>query len=235
MKKNLLTLTLCAAVIAQAHDHSDAKTDAKTLTVEIQLLDGGKAAGKVIVSESNYGLVFTPALHGLTPGLHGFHIHEHPSCDAGEKDGKTVLGLAAGGHWDPKKNRPPRPAVGRRHPPRQPAGAVCGRRRQRQRAGTRAAAEIARRNQRAFAHHPRGRRQLRRTPRAARRWWRPPRLRHHSVTAHEKPRRSGVFFLQRRQQLPCRRNVQAYQINSFIAATTAPTTTAKKDAPVTKG
>ncbi len=104
MKKTLLTLALCAAVIAQAHDHGgDAKADAKTLTVEIQLLDGGKAAGKVIVSESNYGLVFTPALHGLTPGLHGFHIHEHPSCDAGEKDGKTVLGLAAGGHWDPKK------------------------------------------------------------------------------------------------------------------------------------
>lgn len=103
MKKTLLTLALCAAVIAQAHDHGDAKTDAKTLAVEIQLLDGGKAAGKVIVSESKYGLVFTPALNGLTPGLHGFHIHEHPSCDAGEKDGKTVLGLAAGGHWDPKK------------------------------------------------------------------------------------------------------------------------------------
>ena len=103
MKKTLLTLALCAAVIAQAHDHGAAKADAKTLTVEIKLLDGGKAAGKVTVSESNYGLVFTPALHDLTPGLHGFHIHEHPSCDAGEKDGKTVLGLAAGGHWDPKK------------------------------------------------------------------------------------------------------------------------------------
>ena len=105
MKKTLLTLVLCAAVIAQAHDHGAAKADAKTLTVEIQLLDGGKAAGKVIVSESNYGLVFTPALHDLTPGLHGFHIHEHPSCAAGEKDGKSVLGLAAGGHWDPKDTK----------------------------------------------------------------------------------------------------------------------------------
>ena len=30
-------------------------------------------------------------------------MHVNPSCDAGEKDGKMVAGLAAGGHFDPAK------------------------------------------------------------------------------------------------------------------------------------
>ena len=90
MKKTLLTLALCAAAFAQAHDHSAAKPADKSLSVVIKVLDGDKAAGDVIISESKYGLVFTPQLHGLPAGLHGLHIHEHPSCDAGEKDGKTA-------------------------------------------------------------------------------------------------------------------------------------------------
>jgi len=63
----------------------------------------GAAAGQVTVSESKYGLVFTPALSGLAPGLHGFHVHQNPDCKAMEKDGKMVAALAAGGHYDPEK------------------------------------------------------------------------------------------------------------------------------------
>lgn len=61
----------------------------------------GAAVGSVTVTESKYGLVFTPALAGLAPGLHGFHVHQHPSCEPAEKDGKKVPALAAGGHYDP--------------------------------------------------------------------------------------------------------------------------------------
>jgi Cu-Zn family superoxide dismutase len=61
----------------------------------------GKAIGHVTVSESRYGVVFTPALEGLPPGLHGFHVHENPSCESAEKDGKKVAAQAAGGHYDP--------------------------------------------------------------------------------------------------------------------------------------
>ncbi|HSW71128.1 MAG TPA: superoxide dismutase family protein, partial [Gammaproteobacteria bacterium] len=56
----------------------------------------GKLAGTVIVSETKYGLLFTPDLHGLTPGPHGFHIHHNPSCDQN--------GMAAGGHLDPNNS-----------------------------------------------------------------------------------------------------------------------------------
>lgn len=61
----------------------------------------GVAAGTVTITETQYGLVFTPALTGITPGLHGFHVHEVGNCNAGQKDGKAVAGLAAGGHYDP--------------------------------------------------------------------------------------------------------------------------------------
>ncbi len=61
--------------------------------------------GTVVVSESKYGLVFTPMLKGLAPGLHGFHLHENPSCAAGEKDGAPAAAIAAGGHYDPQMSK----------------------------------------------------------------------------------------------------------------------------------
>ena len=61
-------------------------------------------AGQVTISESPHGLVFTPELKGLQPGVHGFHVHEKPSCDPAEKDGKAVAAGAAGDHYDPEKS-----------------------------------------------------------------------------------------------------------------------------------
>lgn len=81
---------------------------AKEIKVPLKMLSDtgvGAAAGDVTVTESRYGLVFTPSLTGLPPGLHGFHVHENASCDAGQKDGKAVAGLAAGGHYDPKASK----------------------------------------------------------------------------------------------------------------------------------
>ena len=63
----------------------------------------GTSVGPIVVTETKYGLVFTPALTDLPAGLHGFHVHENPSCLPAEKDGKPVPGLAAGGHYDPHK------------------------------------------------------------------------------------------------------------------------------------
>lgn len=76
------------------------------VTIPMNLVDEKgvfTSAGQVVVTESKYGLVFTPALAGLPTGLHGFHIHENPSCAPKEKDGKQVAALAAGGHYDPQK------------------------------------------------------------------------------------------------------------------------------------
>jgi Cu-Zn family superoxide dismutase len=61
----------------------------------------GKDIGTITISEGPAGLVFTPQLTDLTPGIHGFHVHQNPDCAAGTKEGKQVPGLAAGGHYDP--------------------------------------------------------------------------------------------------------------------------------------
>jgi Cu-Zn family superoxide dismutase len=74
------------------------------LSISMSLVDEkgiGKPVGEVTVGESPYGLVLTPMLSGLPPGLHGFHVHENPSCAPKEKDGKMVAALGAGGHYDP--------------------------------------------------------------------------------------------------------------------------------------
>lgn len=65
----------------------------------------GASAGKITVSESGYGLVFTPMLSGLAPGLHGFHVHQNPDCMPKERDGKMVAALSAGGHYDPQNTQ----------------------------------------------------------------------------------------------------------------------------------
>lgn len=62
----------------------------------------GPSIGTLHIEQSPYGLVFTPDLHDLEPGVHGFHLHSNPSCEAAEKDGKRSAAEAAGGHWDPK-------------------------------------------------------------------------------------------------------------------------------------
>jgi Cu-Zn family superoxide dismutase len=77
---------------------------AADVVVQMNLVNeqgAGKAIGTVTISEGPKGLVFTPNLTDLAPGVHGFHVHQNPDCAAGVKDGKQTPGLAAGGHYDP--------------------------------------------------------------------------------------------------------------------------------------
>ena len=94
------TLSLCGVAQADISVQMDA-VDEKGI---------GKSVGEVVVSETPYGVVFSPSLAGLPQGLHGFHVHENPSCEPKEQNGKMVPALAAGGHYDPtasKRHGPP--------------------------------------------------------------------------------------------------------------------------------
>ena len=73
----------------------------------------GEAIGTVLARDSDQGLEILPALQGLAPGEHGFHLHENGSCDAGTnanpRDGE--------GHRQRKGHRPDKRSDG--HDPTQ--------------------------------------------------------------------------------------------------------------------
>ncbi|KCB39611.1 copper/zinc superoxide dismutase [Bordetella hinzii 5132] len=99
--KSLLQSALCAALLAAA-------AGAAAQTVDMYV-DGPKGpqqkAGTIKIEQTKYGALLTPALEGLPPGVHGFHLHEKPSCDATMVDGKPVPMGGAGGHWDPDNTK----------------------------------------------------------------------------------------------------------------------------------
>jgi Cu-Zn family superoxide dismutase len=73
-----------------------------TVTLNAVEADGVRASvGTVRIAETKFGLVFYPSLKGLAPGLHGFHVHEKPSCAQADQGGKMVAAMGAGGHLDP--------------------------------------------------------------------------------------------------------------------------------------
>ncbi|MEX1012394.1 MAG: superoxide dismutase family protein [Waddliaceae bacterium] len=56
--------------------------------------EGNQVKGEVIFSKMNNGVRVIAKVEGLTPGPHGFHIHEHGDCSAPD-------GTSAGGHYNP--------------------------------------------------------------------------------------------------------------------------------------
>ena len=96
-----LTLTTLSFMLCTSSAMADTKVQISTVDAK----GVGANIGQVSITESKYGLVFSPSLKGLPPGLHGFHLHQNPSCDPKEKDGKMVPALAAGGHYDPSDTK----------------------------------------------------------------------------------------------------------------------------------
>jgi len=98
MKIQWMSAVLLSAVCATA-SAADSTVNLKMATEKGE----GAEIGTVTLSETKYGVVFTPNLKDLPPGLHGFHVHANGSCAPNQADGKTVPAGAAGGHLDPAK------------------------------------------------------------------------------------------------------------------------------------
>ena len=81
---------------------------AQTISVPIHMVDvggNGKSLGVITITSTADGVMFAPKLEGLPPGVHGFHVHEKPSCDPAidPKTDKVMPAQAAGSHLDPEK------------------------------------------------------------------------------------------------------------------------------------
>lgn len=59
---------------------------------------GNKVSGTVTFVQSGAKMKVFAEVSGLTPGLHGFHIHEKGDCSAPD-------GTSAGGHFNPTGDR----------------------------------------------------------------------------------------------------------------------------------
>ena len=69
--------------------------DAFTATL---IAPDGSPAGLVTFTDVAGGVLVEADLHGLGAGIHGFHIHQNPTCTG--VDGRPDFN-AAGGHWNP--------------------------------------------------------------------------------------------------------------------------------------
>ena len=69
----------------------------------------GNTTGGKVEFVQNGGKVFVTAnVSGLTPGPHGFHIHEKGDCSSGD-------GMSAGGHFNPLGKPHAEPSTADRH------------------------------------------------------------------------------------------------------------------------
>lgn len=89
-----LTATLPAAE-PHAGDHAHANAHMPTdAVVVLKATKDSKVRGRLALKQMKDGVKVTGRVSGLTPGEHGFHIHEFGDLSA-------VDGTAAGGHFNP--------------------------------------------------------------------------------------------------------------------------------------
>ncbi len=90
----LVALTVAAA--PQAEKKKNAPRVNKAIAV-LHPLGDNKVSGQVTFTRVEQGIRIQATINGLTPGKHGFHIHEYGDCSS--PDGKS-----AGGHFNPLNN-----------------------------------------------------------------------------------------------------------------------------------
>ena len=78
--------TLAAGAIMPAH--------AQSTIAQLQPTQGSTATGTVTFTQKGNRVGVEAKVSGLTPGRHGFHVHEKGDCSAPD-------GMSAGGHFNP--------------------------------------------------------------------------------------------------------------------------------------
>ena len=105
----ILAMNLCSGTAAAQMSHmSPSDSSAMKGIAVINPTKGNKVSGIVRFQEVSTGVRVVADIAGLTPGKHGFHIHEYGDCSADDA-------TSAGGHFNPDKMPHSSPASMERH------------------------------------------------------------------------------------------------------------------------
>jgi len=95
-----VTVFAASLLLATSAAHANEKLEVEMNKVSSDGIEN--SIGSVSIEHTEYGLLLTPSLSGLEPGVYGFHVHQNASCEPAENDsGEMTAALAAGGHYDP--------------------------------------------------------------------------------------------------------------------------------------
>ena len=97
---------LIVALLTSACSQMSLRSPAATAT--LAPTRGNQASGTVNFVQRGDVVHVDARITGLTPGLHGFHIHEHGDCS-------TPDASSAGGHFNPTQQPHGHPDAGQRH------------------------------------------------------------------------------------------------------------------------
>ena len=99
-----VAVALALVAVARAEEQGAAKKAVAVLTATA----GNHVTGTVTFTKVEGGIKIVADLEGLTPGDHGFHVHEFGDCSAPD-------GASAGGHFNPDGHVHGAPNVVDRH------------------------------------------------------------------------------------------------------------------------
>lgn len=86
----------------------DGASQAAPVTVELKSAEGQNVTGTLTFSPAADGVAVSGEITGLTPGKHGFHVHEKGDCAAPDF-------TSAGGHFNPAQKEHGAPADEQHH------------------------------------------------------------------------------------------------------------------------
>lgn len=89
----LLGLSLLASCTQASHASDEGRPVTKAIAV-LYPTEGSEVSGTVTFTQGDGGILIEAELSGLTPGKHGFHVHELGDVSAAD-------GTSAGGHFNP--------------------------------------------------------------------------------------------------------------------------------------
>ncbi len=103
----LLFLSL-TTVIARAQTPEEKSSTPLKAVAMLRPTEGNNVSGKVTFTEVADGVQIQAEITGLTPGNHGFHVHEFGDCSAADAS-------SAGAHFNPTKKPHAGPDATERH------------------------------------------------------------------------------------------------------------------------